>query len=159
MQIIRMKLLLTIAAFAACSLSAADFSNVTHHQSGDPLQLQTGDLILADFVAPWCASCLMESPQLNNWVSEQYIDGLTFLAINIDQSNPKRSKVFLKRSKLPELWNDPDGTLYQQLSKDVGVPFVVLAEAIDNNGNVKIHHQWLGHVDHNELATVLKSIK
>ncbi len=47
-------------------------------------------LVMAQFWAPWCGPCRMQSPILEQ-VSEGYVDQIKFVKINVDE-NPETSQ-------------------------------------------------------------------
>lgn len=152
--------LITLSFFIATITWATEvnLSSLNAHDSGDSPEFTTGDIIIADFVAPWCGSCLKESPRLQTLIKGLQRDDLQFLAINIDQSNPTLTRHFIKRSKLNALWEDHGAEIYQSVGGNSGVPFVALGVIHNTRGEVKIKQQWLGHVDPKELLAAIDTL-
>ena len=86
-----------------------------------------GKLIIINFWATWCAPCKEEMPGLDNLHQNQKFKNLKIFAVNIEQPNPAKTKIFfdeLNIKKLP-IFFDKKLSLVK-LFKLRGVPTTVL---------------------------------
>lgn len=118
---------------------AADFS--LRSLSGERISLaeQRGKVVILSFWATWCAPCKQELPVLQKFLDKYGDDGLTVLAINID--DPKtvaEARRFVKNRKLtmPVLL-DADSKVLAKFNPRVALPFVQL---IDREGRRVTNH-------------------
>lgn len=104
----------------------------------DPLGLASlkGRVVYVDFWASWCGPCRESFPWMNQLHSRHEKDGLSILAVNVDQE-PAKAQAFLR--ELPARFRivpDPEGRLAQHYQLR-GMPssFVV-----DRQGRVRFAH-------------------
>ncbi|MGX7024535.1 thioredoxin [Vagococcus hydrophili] len=69
-------------------------------------------LVMAQFWAPWCGPCRMQSPILEQ-VSENYVDQIKFVKINVDE-NPETSQKYGIMS-IPNMILLKDGELVENI--------------------------------------------
>jgi peroxiredoxin len=109
-----------------------------------------GKVVLLDFWATWCASCLVEMPTFIQWQRQLGPQGLQIVGISMDDSPDLARRAFAKyKLNYPVAMGDEKlGELYGGV---LGLP---LAYLIDRDGIVRARFQ--GETD---LKTVEKQLK
>ena len=87
----------------------------------------SGNLILLNFWATWCAPCKEEMPSLDFLQNHEDLDNLKIFPINIGKDDIEKSKNFYKELKIKnlELYFDPPNTLAKKF-KLRGIPTSIL---------------------------------
>ena len=63
----------------------------------------TGQLVIINFWATWCAPCKEEMPSLDNLKNLKAFENLKILPINVGQENIQKSKIFFDDLKIKNL--------------------------------------------------------
>jgi thiol-disulfide isomerase/thioredoxin len=99
-------------------------------------------IILFDFWATWCPSCVQEIPNLNN-INKKYKKDLMVIGVSVDRdSNKKTMQDFIKKHNMQytittTLQNNDNIALMQNLTNIRTLPFKML---YDKNGNYISHY-------------------
>ena len=97
--------------------------------SGNEVNIKnyTGNLIIINFWATWCAPCKKEMPSLDNLSQNNEFENLKILAVNMEQPNKKKVKIFFSDLKIQNLEIYFDSNLnFVKEFKLRGVPTTVL---------------------------------
>ena len=105
-----------------------------------------GKLIVLNFWATWCAPCREEMPSLDNLQSNEKLNNLIVLPINIGQENILKSEAFFKELNIKNLniYYDPTVMLAKKFSLR-GVP-----KSIIFNKEGKEFARIIGSIDFND---------
>ena len=114
----------------------------------------TGQVVLIDFWASWCAPCLRSMPAYNELYNRYHEQGLEFVAINVD--NPIEDGLdFLLDTPLDFLIpSDPDGEVTERFGV-VGMPTSYL---IDPTGKVRLVHMGFRDGDMVEIEAAIQAV-
>lgn len=111
-----------------------------------------GKVVLLNFWASWCASCLIEMPTFAQWQRQYGPQGLRIIGISIDD-DPALARKFSAKLKLsyPVVMGDEKlGELYGGI---LGLPLTYL---IDRDGNIRAKFQ--GETDPRTIQTKLHEL-
>jgi len=105
-----------------------------------------GKLIVLNFWATWCAPCREEMPSLDNLQSNEKLNNLIVLPINIGQENILKSEAFFKELNIKNLniYYDPTVMLAKKFSLR-GVPTSIIF-----NKEGKEFARIIGSIDFND---------
>ena len=105
-----------------------------------------GKLIVLNFWATWCAPCREEMPSLDNLQSNEKLNNLIVLPINIGQENILKSEAFFKELNIKNLniYFDPTVMLAKKFSLR-GVPTSIIF-----NKDGKEFARIIGSIDFND---------
>ena len=105
-----------------------------------------GKLIVLNFWATWCAPCREEMPSLDNLQSNEKLNNLIVLPINIGQENILKSEAFFKELNIKNLniYFDPTVMLAKKFSLR-GVPTSIIF-----NKEGKEFARIIGSIDFND---------
>ena len=67
------------------------------------LEIFKGNLVILNFWATWCLPCIEEMPMLDSLQSNDSLDNLKILPINVSKENLKKIKSFYKRLDIKNL--------------------------------------------------------
>ena len=97
--------------------------------NGNTINLKdySGNIVILNFWATWCAPCKEEMPSLDKLQVSKSINNLKIFPINIEKKNVKRSKEFYLSINVKniDIYFDPESSLANILSLR-GVPTTVL---------------------------------
>jgi thiol-disulfide isomerase/thioredoxin len=112
---------------------------VRNDLAGSPVDLAAlrGRVVLLNFWATWCASCLVEIPRFIGWQSKYAADGLQIIGMSMDDdSAPAASLVRDRAVNYPVVMGDEQiGLLYGGV---LGLPVTYL---IDRQGIVRARYK------------------
>ena len=110
------------------------------------LEIFKGNLVILNFWATWCLPCIEEMPMLDSLQSNDSLDNLKILPINVSQENLKKIKSFYKRLDIKnlEIYYAPSTKIASKFSLR-GIPTSIL---IDKNG--KEFARIIGVIDFND---------
>jgi peroxiredoxin len=112
------------------------------HQTVDLAALR-GRVVLLNFWATWCASCLVEMPRFAEWESKYRADGLTVIGVSMDDdSDPAAAMAHKLRLNYPVVMGDEH--LGLQYGGVLGLPVTYL---IDRQGLIRARFQGGSHVE------------
>ena len=112
---------------------APNFTLKSHQGKNIKLSELRGQVIMLNFWASWCGSCIQQFPQLNQYYQQNKDRGFTLLAINMDEDIKKAQRFTGKRNiHFPVLF-DPENQIIQRYSID-DIPAAVL---IDRDGYIR----------------------
>ena len=97
--------------------------------SGNKINLKDyyGKLIIINFWATWCAPCKEEMPGLDSLYQNKKFKNLKIFAVNMEQPNPEKTKIFFEELDIKKLEIFFDKKLsFVKLFKLRGVPTTVL---------------------------------
>jgi peroxiredoxin len=107
-----------------------------------------GRVVLLNFWATWCASCLVEMPRFADWQSKYKADGLTVVGVSMDDdSAPAAVMAHKLQLNYPVVMGDEH--LGLQYGGVLGLPVTYL---IDRQGVVRARFQGGIHLDAMETA-------
>jgi len=102
--------------------------------SGKEINLKNyhGKLIIVNFWATWCAPCKKEMPSLDGLYKNKDFKNLKIFAVNMEQPNQKKTKIFFSKLNIEKLEIFFDSNLnFVKAFKLRGVPTTIL---INKNG-------------------------
>ncbi len=110
------------------------------------LEIFKGNLVILNFWATWCLPCIEEMPMLDSLQSNDSLDNLKILPINISKENLKKIKSFYERLDIKnlEIYYAPSTKIASKFSLR-GIPTSIL---IDKNG--KEFARIIGVIDFND---------
>ncbi|WP_421708103.1 TlpA disulfide reductase family protein [Algihabitans sp.] len=94
----------------------------------------SGDVLLVNFWATWCAPCIHEMPSLDQLQADLAEEGLQVVAISVDRGGLSQIEPFFVDLRLDDLavYLDPKG----ELARDLDVRGLPSSYLIDRNGQV-----------------------
>ena len=94
----------------------------------------SGDVLLVNFWATWCAPCIHEMPSLDQLQADLADEGLQVVAISVDRGGLSQVEPFFIDLRLDDLavYLDPKG----ELARDLDVRGLPSSYLIDRNGQV-----------------------
>jgi thiol-disulfide isomerase/thioredoxin len=105
--------------------------------AGGDLPATTGQVVLVDFWASWCAPCKASFPAMAKIFSDYSSRGFSIVAVSIDEK-PAAALAFWKKQ------SPPFATLHdreQKLVKQVVVPTMPTSYLLDRTGKVRFVHE------------------
>jgi thiol-disulfide isomerase/thioredoxin len=127
---------------------------VRNDLAGSPVDLAAlrGRVVLLNFWATWCASCLVEIPRFIAWQSKYAADGLQIIGVSMDDdSAPAASLVRDRAVNYPVVMGDEQiGLLYGGV---LGLPVTYL---IDRRGIVRA--QYKGDADLGAMESAIQRL-
>lgn len=153
----------TAGALAACTgkppvddsaEAAPDLTLVDTKGARVSLADLSGQVVLVNVWATWCAPCIEEIPALVELHAAQSPRGFTVIGVSIDASkNDGRVADFAQEFSIPyPIWRDPESLSLQVLRGD-GLPVSVL---IDRRGKLRWKHVGLLDVADPEFVAALQ---
>jgi len=147
-----MSLLLCICAGVSAAQSSPAEVTLLHKEAPEftrtdlenrklDLRAYRGKVVLLDFWATWCASCLLEMPRFVAWQSQYGPRNLQIIGISMDD-DPALARKLYKKMKLNYPVAMGDEKLGQLYGGVLGLP---LAFLIDSQG--KVQAQFSGETD------------
>jgi len=134
------------------ALTAPDIELHTLDNQRFNLKQLRGKVVLINFWATNCASCLKEIPHLKTWHQDYHAQGLDIIAVNMFYDRPNHVVQAVKNFALPyKIVLD----LKQHIAKAFGdVQFTPTTFLIDTQGNIVFHHTGLLNAD--KMNTLIK---
>jgi len=112
-----------------------------------PLNSLRGSVVLVNFWATTCSSCIREMPKLVDLFEKYQPQGYRMVAVAMPYDPPNRVLDYAKTRKLPfDVVLDIDGSVLRAFGDVPGTPTSFL---VDRNGN--IIHKYLGEPDFGDL--------
>ena len=110
------------------------------------LEIFKGNLVILNFWATWCLPCIEEMPLLDSLQSNDSLDNLKILPINVSKENLKKIKSFYEKLDIKnlEIYYAPSTKIASKFSLR-GIPTSIL---IDKNG--KEFARIIGVIDFND---------
>jgi thiol-disulfide isomerase/thioredoxin len=105
--------------------------------AGGALPATSGQVVLVDFWASWCAPCKASFPAMAKLHADYVSRGLVIAAVSIDEKAPLALAFWKKQSP-------PFATLHdreQKLVKQVVVPTMPTSYLLDRTGKVRFMHE------------------
>ncbi|MEY9215096.1 TlpA family protein disulfide reductase [Thermobifida halotolerans] len=125
---------------------------------GDPVSLAdySGDVVVVNFWASWCAPCRAETPVLNEVSAENEDEGVRFLGINI-KDNRTAAQAFERNQEVgyPSLYDQP-GEVPQAFRDTVPPQAIPSTLVIDRQG--RIAARVIGATTYNELTELVDTV-
>lgn len=111
-----------------------------------------GKVVLLNFWATWCASCVTEIPAFASWQAKYSSQGLQVLGVSMDDDAPPVRALYRKlKVNYPVVMGDEKvGELYGGV---LGLPVTYL---IDREGRIVRHHE--GEVDLKRLEREMREL-
>src|SRR5690606_13623191 len=125
---------------------------------GDPVSLAdySGDVVVVNFWASWCAPCRAETPVLNEVSAEHADEGVRFLGVNI-KDNLTSAQAFERNNAggYPSLYDQP-GEIPQAFRDTVPPQAIPSTLVIDRQGRIAA---WvIGSTDYRELTDLVGTV-
>lgn len=125
---------------------------------GDPVSLAdySGDVVVVNFWASWCAPCRAETPVLNEVSAEHADEGVRFLGVNI-KDNLTSAQAFERNNEVghPSLYDQP-GEIPQAFRDTVPPQAIPSTLVIDRQG--RIAARVIGATDYRELTDLVGTV-
>ena len=112
---------------------AQDFTLKSSSGKNIKLSELRGQVILLNFWASWCSTCIKQLPVLNK-LHQQYKDkGFTVLAVNIEENSKKAIRIAQKQNlKMPVLFDT-----FNHVSRYYAVSSIPVSILIDRDGYMR----------------------
>jgi thiol-disulfide isomerase/thioredoxin len=107
-------------------LAPADFAVADH----------VGKVLIVDFWASWCKPCGKSLPWLSQLVAAHGAEGLTVVAVNLDEDFAKAQKLLAELDPAIAVVHDPEGVLAERYELQ-GMPS---AYVYDRQGELRARH-------------------
>lgn len=107
-------------------------------------------VVLVDFWASWCPSCIREIRVVNRLMRDYCRKGLVVLGVNIKDSESKVKDIIKKHKPEYTMLLDRDGSVSKAYGVK-GLPYLIL---IDREGKIR----WLGHWLDKEAQAMIEEI-
>jgi len=125
---------------------------------GDPVSLAdySGDVVVMNFWASWCAPCRAETPVLNEVNAEHADQGVSFLGVNI-KDNRTAAQAFERNQDVsyPSLY-DQSGEISQAFRDTVPPQAIPSTLVIDRQG--RIAARVIGATNYKELTELVSTV-
>ncbi|KUP98049.1 TlpA family protein disulfide reductase [Thermobifida cellulosilytica] len=125
---------------------------------GDRISLAdySGDVVVLNFWASWCAPCRAETPVLNEVSAEHADEGVRFLGVNI-KDNRTSAQAFEQNQEVgyPSLYDQP-GEVPQAFRETVPPQAIPSTLVIDRQG--RIAARVIGATDYNQLTELVDTV-
>jgi len=112
---------------------AQNFTLKSHSGKNIKLSELRGQVVMLNFWASWCGTCIQQLPILNKLHQNHAKEGFTVLAINIDESTRKAISIAKKQKlKFPVLFDT-----FNHVSRYYSVSSIPVSILIDRDGNIR----------------------
>lgn len=123
--------------------------------AGGEVPAITGQIVLVDFWASWCAPCKASFPVMAQLQADYAKRGFAVVAVSVDEK-PSAALAFWKKMK-PPFAAMHDGA--QSLVKQVEVPTMPTSYLIGRDGRVRfVHHGFHGEATARELRKEIEAL-
>lgn len=123
----------TVYAQDKPTLTAQNFTLKSHSGKNIKLSELRGQVVMLNFWASWCGTCIQQLPILNKLHHQYEKKGFTVLAINIDESTRKAISITKKQKlKFPVLFDT-----FNHVSRYYSVSSIPVSILIDRDGNIR----------------------
>lgn len=141
-----------LGAESLLNRKAPEFTRTDLNNRALDLASFRGKVVLLDFWATWCASCLVEMPRFVQWQQEYGPQGFQVIGISMDDDPAlaRRLSAKLRLNYPVAMGDDKLGELYGGV---LGLPLTYL---IDRDGNVRA--QFQGEANLKTIETQLKAL-
>ncbi len=112
-------------------------------------------IVLINFWAPWCAPCIKEIPELNNFYSK-YKNNIEVIGIGVDNVSNINKFILKQNINFALIAADLKGL---ELSKIMGNTMGVLPYSIIIDNKFSIKHKYIGPLNMDELEKDILKIK
>ncbi len=118
------------------------------------LSEMTGNVVLINFWASWCAPCRQEMPLLNALHKKYQALGFTVLGVNVEE-DVKNARGFLKNFPVdfPVLLDNKN-----RVSKQYNVVAMPTTVVVDRDGNMRFLHQGYKPGDEDKYRKMVKKL-
>lgn len=112
---------------------AQDFTLKSNQGNNIKLSELRGQVIMLNFWATWCGTCIKQLPILNKFHSQYKNKGFTVLSVNIEESTKKAARISQKLNlKFPVLFDT-----FNHVSRYYDVSSIPVSILIDRDGFIR----------------------
>ena len=129
---------------------ALDFTLKSNSGENIKLTELRGQVVMINFWASWCGTCIKQLPILNKFHKKYKTKGFTVLAINIEEKSKKALRITQKKKlKMPVLFDT-----YNHVSRYYSVSSIPVSILIDRDGYIR-HSLNATKINHQKSAKLL----
>ena len=107
----------------------------------------TGEVIVLDFFAYWCAPCAFSSPDIEQNIQRFYEEQngnahgvpVQVIAVNIENGNPQLTDDFITQTELDLVVDDTGALVWNLFNQVNGIPLFAVINGVKNSPS---HEQW-----------------
>ena len=155
----------------AAATNMAPAFELPRWESGEKVKLSdlSGEIVVLDFFAYWCAPCKRASAEVEAGIQKYYAGKkgnahgvpVRVVSVNIEKDNPKLTAQFIKQTGAEFVLNDFDGTVLGELG-GAATPFLVILDgthATKDTPDFRVLYQNAGFEGTKRLRQVIDAIK